>query len=76
MKLEIDLDMEAIGEDDTILVKDELGEHPDREYVPKSMYDEARKDQLTLYALQQAGVDNWDGYGDAMDILDEWENEQ
>ena len=27
-----------------------------------------------LCALEAAGVDNWDGYGDAQDILEEWNN--
>lgn len=30
-----------------------------------------RRDQATLRALQSAGVDNWEGYGHAMSLLDE-----
>ena len=26
-------------------------------------------------ALNAAGVDNWSGYGDALDILEEWQEE-
>ena len=28
-----------------------------------------------LCALEAAGVDNWDGYDNAQDILEEWNNE-
>ncbi len=33
------------------------------------------KDSSKLEALKCAGVDNWGGYGDAMTMLEEWENE-
>lgn len=29
----------------------------------------------TLMALEESGVDNWDGYGDAMKLLKTWEDE-
>jgi len=29
----------------------------------------------TLSALQAAGVDDWDGYDNAQDILEDWQNE-
>lgn len=32
--------------------------------------------EAKLIALEAAGVDNWCGYGDAMEILDEMENEE
>lgn len=37
---------------------------------------ELKKRDLKLEALEQAGVDNWDGYGDAMDLLAEWNGEE
>lgn len=30
------------------------------------------KDRLMLDALEQAGVDNWSGYGEAMQLYNEW----
>ena len=51
MKIEIMMDMEAIGEDDTILVQDEFGEYPDSEYVPKSAYDKLH--ELVRYARNE-----------------------
>ncbi len=60
---------------DLVIVHDEYGELPDREYVPKEKYDELKRDAEMYYALQAAGVDNWDGYGDAMEILEEWAEE-
>lgn len=51
MKIEIMLDMEAIGEDDTILVQDEFGEYPDCEYVPKSAYDRIEAENAKLRKL-------------------------
>lgn len=35
-----------------------------------------KKDSDKLAALEAAGVDNWCGYDDAMDILHEWESEE
>lgn len=30
---------------------------------------ELESDNAKLYALEQVGVDNWDGYGEAMELL-------
>ncbi len=60
---------------DLVVVTDEYGERPYREYVPKEKYDELKKDAEMYYALRAAGVDNWDGYGYAMEILEEWAEE-
>ncbi len=43
--------------------------------LTKEAYEELLKDQRKLIALESAGVDNWQGYGDAMEILEEMENE-
>jgi hypothetical protein len=51
MTFEITLDMEALGEDDTILVKDEFGEYPDCEYVPKSIHDQLKAENEKLREL-------------------------
>lgn len=34
--------------------------------ISKKVYDELIEDQKIMIALQNAGVDNWDGYGIAM----------
>lgn len=41
--------------------------------VIKKDYDELIKDQKKLRALESAGVDNWDGYDTALDILEDME---
>ena len=33
------------------------------------------KDLLMLNALEEAGVDNWEGYGDAVDIMEGYGDE-
>jgi hypothetical protein len=35
-----------------------------------------KEDSQKLAALEAAGVDNWEGYDIAMDMLNEWENEE
>lgn len=37
--------------------------------------EELEEDSQTLLALRAAGVDNWEGYDIAMDMLEEWNNE-
>lgn len=39
--------------------------------IPKKEYDELIKDSEFLNALRAAGVDNWDGYSEALKILKE-----
>jgi hypothetical protein len=39
--------------------------------IPKSEYDQLIRDQAFLQALQGAGVDNWDGYSYAIEMLEE-----
>lgn len=34
--------------------------------ITKEEYDELVESRLILYALEAAGVDNWEGYGDAL----------
>jgi hypothetical protein len=41
--------------------------------VPKEQYDELIEAQEKLSALEAAGVDNWEGYDDAMRMLHEGE---
>ena len=43
----------------------------DKRAVPKSEYDELISDQKLLHALQRGGVDNWEWYDDALELLDE-----
>jgi hypothetical protein len=42
--------------------------------IPQSEYDDLLKDQELLQALQRAGVDNWEGYEMALEILREDED--
>ena len=44
--------------------------------IPKESYLELKKNEAKLDALIAAGVDNWDGYDYAMEILDEFEDEE
>ena len=39
--------------------------------LPLESYESLMKDSKKLTALEAAGVDNWEGYGEAMDILRE-----
>jgi len=43
--------------------------------ISKKEYDELLKDRLWLQALEQSGLDNWEGCSDAANLLDEWEKE-
>ncbi|WP_422023399.1 hypothetical protein [Pyruvatibacter mobilis] len=35
--------------------------------IPREEYEELLADQALLYALRAHGVDNWEGYDDAME---------
>lgn len=39
-------------------------------------YGKLTDSEITLNALECAGVDNWCGYGDAIDLMKEWNNEE
>lgn len=39
--------------------------------ILKSEYEKLKEDQIFLDCLQCSGVDNWEGYGEAVDIFDE-----
>lgn len=43
--------------------------------VPKVVYDELSRDSEILGALKACGVDNWSGYGEAMEYLESTEDE-
>ena len=43
--------------------------------ISKEEYQELLENSQFLSALQAAGVDNWDGYEHAQDIVDEWDKE-
>lgn len=38
-------------------------------------YERLLDSELMLQALEDAGVDNWHGYGDAMETVEEWKKE-
>lgn len=40
--------------------------------VSKAEYDQLRADQDMLHALRQSGVDNWEGYSEALELLKSW----
>jgi hypothetical protein len=44
--------------------------------ISKKEYDELIKDRNKLSALKSAGVDNWEGYDTALDILEEMEKKK
>lgn len=41
--------------------------------ISKAEYEALLDDQRLLTALEQAGVDNWEGYSHAMEILEDME---
>ena len=43
--------------------------------IPKRIYDNLVSDADWLAALEAAGVDNWEGFDYAHDILAEWNQE-
>ena len=43
--------------------------------ITADQYEQLLEDSSRLSALRAAGVDNWDGYDYAMEILREWEEE-
>ena len=43
--------------------------------ISKEEYNELCEDSQLLCALHAAGVDNWDGWDLAREIMKEWENE-
>lgn len=40
--------------------------------ISRKEYEELKKRDLKLTALEHSGVDNWDWYGDAMDQYQTW----
>ena len=44
--------------------------------ITKERYDELLEAELMMNALEAAGVDNWDGYSEAMKIRKQDENEE
>lgn len=42
--------------------------------ISKKQYDKLQADSAMLSALDCAGVDNWQGYELALDILEDWQN--
>lgn len=48
-----------------------ISETEDTVTISKSEYNSLLRDEQKLQAFESAGVDNWQGYDDAMDILRE-----
>lgn len=38
--------------------------------------EQLKEENLFLEALIQSGVDNWEGYGDALDLVEEWKESE
>ena len=43
--------------------------------ISRVEYKQLKKDAATLNALEAGGVDNWEGYSDALALIDEDEDE-
>ena len=43
--------------------------------IDRKTYDELVKDQLMMRALEACGLDNWEGYNIALDLLEKWKEE-
>lgn len=48
---------------------EDLYVHPKTVPVPMKRYQELLRAELELACLEEAGVDNWDGYSDAMRLM-------
>ena len=46
--------------------------HMDTATISKELYEVLLDRDQKLCALEAAGVDNWEGYDEAMNILEEW----
>ena len=44
--------------------------------IPRKEYDELLKRDLFLTCLDGCGVDNWDGYGDAYQMFEEYNEDK
>jgi hypothetical protein len=46
--------------------------------LPNELFEELYNDSLKLAALEAAGVDNWENYDEAMELMEEeeWEEEE
>jgi uncharacterized heparinase superfamily protein len=43
--------------------------------IPQAEYDKLLNRDRWLYALEAAGVDNWEGFEEAQRIIEEWDDE-
>lgn len=53
----------------TALVAEESEEHTEYVVIPQARYESLLEGERVLSALEAGGVDNWSGYGFAMDML-------
>lgn len=51
----------------------ELCDDPDNVILPRKKYEELLEDQRWLRALEAAGVDNWVGFEEAQELLEDWD---
>lgn len=54
------------------LLQHEDGRNDEKVTINRSEYEMLLRDGRKLAALEQAGVDNWEWYGEAMDIFHTW----
>lgn len=55
----------------TVVYKDKPSSRPDNMLIEKERYAQLLEAEKLAIALEQAGVDNWSGYSEAMQIKDE-----
>lgn len=64
--------------DETCALLNDLNEKQDDEetiIIKKSVYDELMENSKKLEALEDCGVDNWEGYDEALEYLEDMEKE-
>lgn len=57
------------------LLAEDWAEGPNEAQTPADDLEQLQRDQRKLYALQALGVDNWDGYDDAMELYREGDDD-
>ena len=56
---------------DSVVVTDALSDSQEVVLMSKADYDKLRQDQIFLHCLEGAGVDNWCGYEDAQEMMED-----
>lgn len=64
--------MSTFDEDETLDLHDEPRAQDEEVTILKKVYEQLKEDSDLLEALRQSGVDNWDGWSDALSLVEEW----